>query len=268
MDEIVIDILEDLRVFCSHCGQCCTDELFFLADIEHSTIARHLFDLGGYDLVRNHIRKNPTVFNIWSQYLYHFAGECPFRKQNRCSNYDDHPLSCRVYPFRLFGIFDNENMELRTPFFAFQRGKRGYACNQRSNQLIDKMNELSRMNPQLGMYAQKLLVVSMLNEPLLGYCFGQTKQRGVEYINTAGLVFRNEMDVSGFIHSKFFALFDLDPSKDWVEHCETLSDDDIDRLISDLHQNKARRKTSKRMKNLKRYDNTLLEWHWKHPILQ
>ena len=121
----ILDILQDLHTLCTHCGQCCRDEFFFLSDAESPLIAQKLFRLGGLELVEAHILRNPTVYNRWERYLFHLKESCPFHVNNRCDVYDDRPMVCRLLPFKLVGLFDNHNSENKRTIFHGRVGK-GY----------------------------------------------------------------------------------------------------------------------------------------------
>jgi len=247
--ERIVDILLDLRSLCTHCGECCRDEFFFLTDTESPVLARKLLEKGGIQLIKEHILRNPTPYNVWGQFLFHYGESCPFHTSDRCSIYEERPITCRLFPFVLGGLFDNHNTDIRDPHFIVLTGKTRYACVDACGRIIRKMNQFSELGPAVFTVVSKIIPAALLDSGGFAYCFGQARARGQEFIDTAGMMFQNEVQVEAFLTEQFRKAQGV-VVNDWVAHSVSLTDEEASRLASDLHARKAASKTSKRLQRV------------------
>ena len=253
----ILDITQDM---CTHCGECCKSELFFLSDVEAPIIAQHLLKKGGIQLVKDHIRENPTVFNRFGRYIFHFTDLCPFHLDKRCILYSDRPMVCRLFPLVFLGFFDSMNMELRDAVFAIDRGQGNYACESIIVHVEDILKEVVLNQPSHSIRTlRKMLASSLLDKRGLAYCFGQPRQRGKHFVNANGIDLRSWILTEAHLYMKFAEVFGFLPS-DWVANSKLLSDEAVNKLASDRAAMKASTKTSRRLRYLNEHNPQIWSW--------
>ncbi|MHA2063403.1 MAG: YkgJ family cysteine cluster protein, partial [Candidatus Thorarchaeota archaeon] len=252
-------ILEIINNMCTHCGECCKTEYFFLTDFEAPIIAQHLSRKGGVQLIKKHIRENPTVFNRYERYIFHFQDGCPFHIDNRCSIYSDRPMICRLIPLAHLGFFDDMDLELRDSVFAVDKGQGNYAC----ENAIMHIQEMERNTIMGNSYSVRLLrqmlACASLDKKGLAYCFGQPRQRGRYFVSADAVGdLRSWILAEGYLLLRFKEEFDF--SDDWLTYCTALTDDSANRLASEKAEKKVSTKTSKRLRHLRKHSPQILEW--------
>ncbi len=260
IDQNILQIQNNVKNICSHCGKCCENEIFYLNDVEAPVIALKLKELGGVNLVRSHIFLNPYEFNIFTKYLFVFDNQCPFHIENRCSIYHDRPMTCQLFPLALGGIFDNTKTELRDPFILPTAGNSSYDCHSQCRSIIAQFNQLSRISPFLGKTASHLIASALLLEKNLAYCFGQPRERGIHFIDTTGMVFADENQVMSFLLQKLSVIYGKTIRK-VVDNKEVLTNDEAITLASEKKAKKQTGKTSKRLTRIEKFQPSILEWH-------
>ena len=112
LDALVHDIYAEVsaKIDCTQCGNCCKQIGPVLDEADISTFARGLQQpVSGF-------KETYITLHDDSPDEFEFnALPCPFLKDNRCSNYDYRPQTCRSYPHlhkegfrsRLIGVIDN-----------------------------------------------------------------------------------------------------------------------------------------------------------------
>ena len=262
-DGILIDIQNSIRSICNHCGECCKNELFHLTDVEAPIIAHKLKERGGIEMVKSHILRNPYIFNIFSEYIFKFDSLCPFHIDNRCSIYPDRPMTCRLFPIGLGGLFDNVNRQVRDPFLLPTSGKSEYKCSTACMDIISRFNDISNTNPALGTVAINFVSAALLDEKSLAYCFGQARARGADFIDTTGMTFANEIEVMDFLFKHLSSKVGIGITS-LNNHYMQITDDEANHLASVKMIKRQTKKTSKRLIRLREERSSFIEWHETH----
>jgi Fe-S-cluster containining protein len=248
---------------CTHCGRCCEDEFLFLTDVEAPIIGQELNRRDSLNTLKKHVKINQYPFNKWGKYVLKFDELCPFQEHNRCSIYKSRPMTCRLYPMKLHGFFDHKNSEIRDVMLFPARGKEDYACDPVSKIVINKLNNLRKIDSYVSKASTRYIAAALLDEKNLGYCFGQPTERGSEFFNPFGetMLFDNEEEVEDIFHIGFMQRHNV-VFRDWPSLWRLITDEEATRLVSERTARRATVKTGKRIKRIKDILPHIYDW-WK-----
>ena len=261
IEEAVEEFKEIMDSLCTHCGECCKNQAVFLTDVEAPVIAKSLKELGDTPLVQKHLGINSTVFNLWQRFVLHFDGYCPFHIDNQCSIYSKRPLTCQLYPMNFVGFIDRPDSDLRTACFEIEKPPENCACTQSNDALIRVEKRIFERQAKLVDDVYQFLASTFIDEKGLGYLFGQARKRGNDAVvlsNSTPIA----IEIANAILEHYQNQFDEQSEipDEILDYSEVISNEDIVRLTSYAADKKSTRKTSKRIKLLKRIRPSLMDY--------
>jgi Fe-S-cluster containining protein len=250
-----------LDSWCTHCGECCRKQTVFLTDVEAPVIAQSLKEFGGEALAKKHLRINSTVFNLWHRFVLYFDDDCPFHIDDRCSIYSKRPLTCQMYPMNLIGFIDRPDSGFRKACLEIVQPPENHACSQSYGALISVGKRVFKKQPELVDEVYQFLASKYVDGRGLGYLFGQAREEGKEAISlSSSNPTANEIAIA--ILEQFRSQFE-DQSEipaEILDYSEVITDEDIVRLTSDEAARESSQITSERIKLLKRFRPSLVEF--------
>lgn len=179
--ELLIEVLERFQKLCTHCGECCKDNNFFLIDLEAHVIYKELHNLGGFDLVQKHLRFNPHPWGRFTRFQFYSDGVCPFHHDNRCSIYSQRPSKCKLYPLAAIAFVDLEDSLVRQPVFTLDIGLETYSCREETNQIIERIRRATESEEHPDYVVASILdAIAIFNLDEIGFVFyyGQERESG------------------------------------------------------------------------------------------
>ncbi|MHA2374268.1 MAG: YkgJ family cysteine cluster protein [Candidatus Thorarchaeota archaeon] len=246
-------VFEFKKVFdslCTHCGECCKGQAIFLTDVDAPIIAQRLKEMGGNSLVESHLSINSTVFDKWHRYVLQFEEYCPFHDNERCSIYYERPITCQLYPMSIIGFIDRPSSGVKEVYLEIMKPLESHACLQFYNDLVEIGNRVFRRNPKHADQILRFLASTMVDRRGLGYLFGQAPKSGKKAVlldnsNPSP----EEVEMAIVMH--YEERFEDQHSINLLDYPDAISEDDIDRLISDaVDRELTTTRISKRMKRL------------------
>ena len=252
---------------CTHCGECCKKQAVFLTDVEASTIALSLIEMGGTSFAKEYLSINSTVFNLWHRYVLNFDDYCPFHTDDRCLIYSKRPLTCQLYPINLIGFIDQPDSSLRTAYLEIERPQDSYACGQSCDKMIQVIDKVNEKRPESVNGILQFFVTKYLDERGLGYLFGQPIKTGRDAVTLASNT-PTASEITYAILEHYGSQFDS-PSKipdELLDYSKSIGDEDIARLVSLTAIKSDERETLERIDRIKRLRPKLMEYWLKSHI--
>jgi len=160
------------------------------------------------------------------------------------------------------GFIDRLDSNLRTACFEIAKPPENYACIQSYDALIRVGERIFHKHPKLVDDILQFLASTYIDRKGLGYFFGQGRKRGKEAV-TLSKITPTASEIMVAILMQYRNQFDDESEIPDVvpDYSEVISDEDIIKLTSDITGRKSTRKTSKRIKLLKKFNPRLMEYH-------